>query len=284
MRYRSFLLAAALAAGSAPEAPALVGISTHSLDPAEAPRYAAAGASVVRVDLPWSYVVHHDGEHWEAYDALVAALLRQRITPLLILHWDGEGPVAGEAQTAELARFAAAAAARYPVAMFELLNEPNLQGEAWPYVAPEEYSRLAATVMPAIRAAAPQARVLGPALAGPDLAYLRRAIAAGLLDQVDAVSVHPYGIPSPEEAPAFYEQVRRLMPDERPVVVSEWGFLAPELEQADLVRRALEVNAAAGIGLTVLYRWQDAPGHAFGLTREDGSEKPAVAVLRALAR
>jgi hypothetical protein len=126
---------------------------------------------------------------------------------------------------------------------------------------------------------------MGPALGGAtlDARWLARAFAGGLLDHVDAVSVHPYAAGSPDGAPAYYDRVRALMgTQERPVVVSEIGFLAGEKEQAAQLARAIQVNATYGIGLTVLYRWADLPAHEFGLTRQDGTEKLGAAVVRAL--
>jgi hypothetical protein len=255
-----------------------VGVSVHSLDPAQVAQYAEVGARVARVDLPLSHVVHFDGEAWGPFDAFAAACWKHGITPLFILQYDGPGHVSEPAAMTEFARFAGAAATRYPGAMFELLNEPNLTAEAWPHVEPEDYARLAAVV----RASVGTAQLIGPALGGGefDEAWLSRAIRAGLLESVDAVSFHPYSAGTPDRAPAYYDRIRALMGhDERPIVVSEWGFLAPEEEQAALVRQAIEINAAYGIGLTVIYRWRDAPGHEYGLTREDGTAKPAARVL-----
>ncbi len=276
---------ALLAAAQGHVSAAAVGVSTHSLDVAEVERYASVGFRVARTDLAWSHVVWSDGEHWQGFDAFVAACLRARITPLLILQWDRADHVSEPAALAEFARFAGVAAQRYPGAIFEVLNEPNLHGEAWPYVEPEDYERVASVVGAAIRANSQRAQVIGPGLGGgsfnPD--WLARAIKSGLLAHLDALSVHPYAAGSPEGAPAYYDSIRSLMgSDERPIVVSEWGFLGSEQEQASAVARAIAINAQHGIGLTVVYRWQDAPGHPFGLTREDGTEKLGAAVVRAL--
>jgi hypothetical protein len=255
-----------------------VGVSVHSLDPAQVAQYAEVGARVARVDLALSHVVHFDGDAWGPFDTFAAACRRHGITPLFILQYDGPGHVSDPAAMTEFARFAGVAAARYPEAMFELLNEPNLTTESWPYVEPEDYARLAAVV----RASVGPAKLMGPALGGGefDAAWLSRAFRAGLLESVDAVSFHPYVAGAPDQAPAYYDRIRALMgQDERPIVVSEWGFLAPEQEQATLVRQAIEINTAYGIGLTVIYRWRDAPGHEFGLTREDGTAKPAALAL-----
>jgi hypothetical protein len=65
---------------------ALDGITVHSLDPAQTPRYAEAGFHVVRFDLGWSHIEKAPGRFdWSGYDPFVAALRSRGITPLLIL-------------------------------------------------------------------------------------------------------------------------------------------------------------------------------------------------------
>lgn len=261
-----------------------VGVSAHSLDPAQAPRYAAAGARVVRLDLPFTHVMHADREAWGPFDAVVATLQAQGITPLLIAHYDRNGAAGfrGEDDVQAYARFVGAAARRYPAALIEIGNEVNLTPadtgvEGWIYVAPETYAAAAL----AVRAAAPRARLIGPGIGGgtcaPGLEWLRRAAAAGALEALDAVSVHPYCTGAPEGLSGYLADVRAISGGV-PVVVSEWGFSAPDAEQSDLVARALRAGDAAGLPLLVLYRW--APGDAdFSLTRADGSARPALAHL-----
>jgi hypothetical protein len=64
----------------------------------------------------------------------------------------------------------------------------------------------------------------------------------------------------------------RAAGDERLFVVAEWGRLVPELE--DPVRRALEVDAAYGIGLAVVCRWQDLRATSSALCARRGQRSP----------
>lgn len=270
---------ACLLALASPVTAQTIGVSTHETTPSEVARYAEVGFKVVRFDLAYTFVNRDDGQHWEVSDAFVANLYAHGLTPLVILQWDGDKPVAESIP--EFSRFAGEVASRYPVAIFEVLNEPNMKGEAWRYVEPEDYVAVVAAVSSAVRRHS-SAKVIGPALGGVplDAAYLGATFQAGLLRYVDAVSIHPYFAAAPEDAPHGYAQVRGMMGrQEKPLVVSEWGFLTDEATQADLTRRALQVNAAHDIGLTVLYRWRDAPGHTFGFVREDGTLKPVAAVV-----
>jgi hypothetical protein len=142
-----------------------------------------------------------------------------------------------------------------------------------------------------IRRGDPEAWILGPSLGGDrfDLAYLEATFALGLLDVVDAVSVHPYGASHPEAAADFYADVRGLIAHYAPGrnvpgVVSEWGYRVEGLGaegQADFLLRALAVNRRAGIPLTIWFNWQEPinPWHSFGLLDVRGQPKPAYVAL-----
>jgi hypothetical protein len=289
----------------APSSFALTGINVHVLDPGLASSYAQAGFGVVRYDLAWSRVEKTPGRYdWSADDAFVSALRAHGITPLLVLGYGndlydgGLAPHTPEGRTA-FARFAALAARRYPGAIFEIWNEPNIPWSWKPAPDPEAYVQLVAETAAAIRRAADDTRthtpVLGLSLGGGsfDESYVVRAFRAGLLDHVDAVAIHPYAAAEPEEMPALYARIRGLMGrEERPLVVTEWGHACSLTSEAGQARRLVEflgVNARLGIDLTVLYEWQDEgddPGNPqdhYGLLRCDGSPKPAYqAVMEAL--
>jgi polysaccharide biosynthesis protein PslG len=288
------------AAAEVPAGP-LLGICVHGTDPTRVPAIAQAGFTVVRTDLIWWQVVKPGGRRdWSKYDAWVAALRAHRLIPLLILRYEHAGvpaPVLTEEDREEFAEFAAAAARRYPGALWEVWNEPNVE-RFWPHPDADTYVQMLAAVSAAIRAADPGARVLGGSVGGPtfDLPFLRTAIAAGLLDHADMVAVHPYAAARPEEAAAFYRAVAALMPRgrERGLAVSEWGYTSTrpgsEADQADKLVRALNTNLKEGIVLTVWYEWQDGgddpgdPEHGFGLLRRDGSPKPSYEALQDLRR
>jgi hypothetical protein len=287
----ALLLALATAGSPAVEVP-FVGITVHSLDVSRVPQYAAAGFRVVRTDLAWDHVELTRGAYsWYRYDPFIAALRTHGITPLLILGYgndlyDGGLSPRDAHAVAAFARFAGEAAARYPRSIWEIWNEPNVP-ESWRRAPdPEAYAVLVAAASAAIRRADPQAVILGLSMGGSqfDADYAGRAFRAGLLDSVDAVAVHPYAAAVPEEAPALYLTLRQLMGrEERPLVVSEWGHpssASSEEDQADRTVRMLRIDEAQGIGLTVLYDWQDDGTdphnyeHHFGLLRCDDTPKP----------
>jgi hypothetical protein len=95
-----------------------------------------------------------------------------------------------------------------------LWNEPNISLE-WGYrpVDPEGYTGLLRAVYPRAKAANPEVRVLGGALAPTlapvgdpegmnDLDYLQRMLDAGAGEVMDGLAVHAYGWRMPPEAPA----------------------------------------------------------------------------------
>jgi hypothetical protein len=260
----------------------------------------AAGIRWVRVDLAWSAAETAPGRYdFAIWDRLLEAFEPRGIRVLFVLDYgneiyDGGFPPATDAGRAGFAAYAGAAARHFRGrAIWEIWNEPNIP-QYWagsPDAA--AYVALARSAAAAIRREDPAAWILGPSLGGDsfDLPYLEASFALGLLDVVDAVSVHPYGASHPEAAAAFYENVRDLMNRHAPgrdipIVVSEWGYpvegLTPE-GQADYLVRALAVNRRAGIPLTIWYNWQEpiTPWHSFGLLDVRGQPKPA---YRALSR
>ena len=104
--------------------------------------------------------------------------------------------------------FAAAAAANFKGQgnLYELWNEPNGQADGSQIV--DNYMAFVQQVAPAIRAADPTAPILGPAInlnntssegvSGTN--WLTGCLQQGLLNYVDAVSLHPYANP-PNAAP-----------------------------------------------------------------------------------
>lgn len=165
--------------------------------------------------------------------------------------------------------------------LVEVWNEPNLPdfwgGEPDPdaYV---EQVRLC-------RDLAPRARMIGPSVGGGDIdwPFLERCAKVGLTRYLDVIGVHPYGVGAPEALRPFVNELRRLFPG-KPIAVTEWGFVHGP-EQADLIRRAMEVSSACGLEFLILYSYMDAPdGPAQGLYNSDGTPRPAADVIRELVR
>ena len=260
----------------------------------QAEMMAAAGVRWVRLDLAWSAAEPEVGRYdFQTWDRFVDSFEPHGIRVLFILDYgnklyeDGLPP-STESGRAAFAAFAGAAARHFRGrAAWEIWNEPNLP-QFWAGTPdPAAYVALARAAAAEIRREDRRAWILGPALGGNtfDFAYLNATFNLGLLDIVDAVSVHPYGAAYPEAAAAFYDEVRRRIalhaPDgDIPVVVSEWGYAVEGLGtdgQAEYLLRALDTNRRSDIPLTIWYNWQEpaTPWHSFGLLDVRGRPKPA---------
>ena len=260
----------------------------------QAEMMAAAGVRWVRLDLAWSAAEPEVGRYdFRTWDRFLDSFEPHGIRVLFILDYgnklyeDGLPP-STESGRAAFAAFAGAAARHFRGrAAWEIWNEPNLP-QFWAGTPdPAAYVALARAAAAEIRREDRRAWILGPALGGNtfDYAYLNATFDLGLLDIVDAVSVHPYGAAYPEAAAAFYDEIRRRIalyaPDrDIPVVVSEWGYAVDGLgteRQAEYLLRALNTNRRSGIPLTIWFNWQEpiTPWHSFGLLDVHGRPKPA---------
>ena len=270
----------------------------------QAEMMAAAGVSWVRMDLAWSAAEPEAGQYdFRTWDRFLDAFEPHGIRVLFILDYgnrlyEGGLPPSTPSGRAAFAAYAGAAARHFRGrALWEIWNEPNLP-QFWAGTPdPAAYVALARAAAAEIRREDRQARILGPALGGGtfDYTYLSATFNLGLLDIVDAVSVHPYGATNPEAATAFYDEVRRRIalraPDrDVPIVVSEWSYAVEDLgaeKQAEYLLRALNTNRKSGIPLTIWYNWQEpvTPWHSFGLLDVHGRPKPAYdALIRGIYR
>ena len=164
-------------------------------------------------------------------------------------------------------------------------------------------------------------RIIGPALAGvarggaagaptrnASLAFLRAvAKAGGVLEALDAVSVHSYTRGPPEATQPHLRTVHatlaELVPNgpKMPLLVTEWGYcttcihgphtVSEQLQAAYLIRLAIS-NALVGVELSVWYCLTDGPpapspaappSNSYGLLRYKGQPKPARVAAAALA-
>lgn len=268
----------------------------------QAAAIAAAGIQWVRLDLAWSAAETEPGRYdFELWERFVAAFEPFGIRALLILDYGNElyedgFPPSTDTGRAAFASFAGAAARHFRGRVtWEIWNEPNVPRYWAGSPDPAAYVALARAVASEIHRHDPGAWIFGPSLGGDrfDLAYLEATFELGLLDVVDAVSVHPYGATHPEAAEAFYDEVRRRIAHHAPgrpvpVVVTEWGYPVEGLGaegQADYLVRALAVNRKAGIPLTIWFNWQEpiTPWHSFGLLDVRGQPKPAYIALANLS-
>jgi hypothetical protein len=285
---------------------------------------AAAGIKIVRMDLGWAGIERRRGEYdWSAYDELTANLERRGLRALYILDYSNplyeaevvtRDPVTGREQrdtaspqkpesVAAFARWAAAAAAHFRGrgVIWEIWNEPNIT--FWkPKPDVRQYTELTLATCKAVRAADPNALIIGPATSEIPQKFLDEFFASGVLPYLDGVSVHPYRSysKSPETADSEYAKLRELIarhapPTKRdlPILSGEWGYASHAkgvtLEtQAAFAARQQLANLLAGVPLSIWYDWKnDGPDpaereHNFGLVNADLSPKPAYVAISTL--
>lgn len=288
---------------------------------------AAAGFKFVRMDFTWAAIERKRGEYdWSGYDELTANLEKRGIRALYILDYSNRlyeeevtssNPIGGKPHkttaspqrpesVAAFARWAGAAAKRYQGRniIWEIWNEPNIQ--FWqPKPDVQQYIALALATCKAIRETDPQATVVAPATSGFPWAFLETFLKSGVLEHLDAVSVHPYReySKSPETAAGDYAKMRQLIDRyasaERkgkiPILSGEWGYSSRttgvSLEtQADFAVRQQLSNLLNGIPLSIWYDWKndgDDPKeneHNFGTVMPDLKPKPAYFAIQTLTR
>ena len=310
--------------------PQAFGVNIHYADkyPVETTTFIkAAGFGWIRQDIYWDKVEKVKGTYdFSSYDALMKAAEDAGLHVLFILDYanpnydKGLSPASTEARAA-FARFAAAAAVHFlgkPVA-WEIWNEPNLDVFWKPRPDVEQYIAMADSVTAAIRAATPDAIVIGPAINGPlardkgwqaTKVYLEQVLTSKAAHAWNAITVHPYrsATDTPETAAAQLEEVRAMMraagidPANTPLIASEWGYSTwlrgvADPVQAAYAARTLLLGTIQKMPFSIWYDWQDdglTPldrENRFGLihsgTLEDRTEeeiaKPAFRAVEALS-
>jgi len=287
---------------------------------------AAAGFKVVRMDFTWSAIERKKGEYdWSAYDELTANLEKHGLRPMYIFDYSNRlyedevispNPVFGKLQrdvaspqhpgsVDAFARWAATAANRYRGrrVLWEIWNEPNI-GFWKPRPDVRQYAELVRATCKAVRQADPHATIVAPASSGIPLDFLEKLFAAGVLADLDAVSVHPYRAyhRPPETAAEDYLKLRQLIdryapPGKKrtPILSGEWGYashtrgVSKETQAAYLARQQL-ANLLNGVPLSIWYDWKDdgldpnEHEHNFGTVGHDLSPKPAYRAAQTLTR
>jgi polysaccharide biosynthesis protein PslG len=288
---------------------------------------AAAGFKVVRMDFSWAGTERQEGQYdFAEYDALTADLERRGLRPYYILDYSNpvfeepitsRDPVHGQERrdiaspqhrgsVMAFARWAAAAAEHFKGrnVIWEIWNEPNI-GFWKPKPDVAQYVALAQATCRAIRIVDPQAIIVAPATSEFPWPFLEDCFKAGLLDQIDAVSVHPYRDyrQGPETAAADYQRLRGLIAryastDARkqlPILSGEWGYASHargvSLEtQGSFIARQQLANLLAGIPVSIWYDWKNDGANPaereenFGTVTADLKPKPAYLAVQILTR
>jgi len=289
---------------------------------------AAAGFKFIRMDFGWEGIERKKGEYdWSAYEELTANLEKRGLRAVYILDYshplyeagvssrNALNPAQDQRGTASpqhpesiaaYARWAAAAAKHFHGrhVIWEIWNEPN--GFFWkPKPDVQQYTALALAAAKAIREAEPDATIVGPALSGFEWPYFEAFLKSGVLEYLDAVSVHPYRSPRtpPETAAVDYQKLRGLIeryaPDaakkKMPILSGEWGYSSaagevPLETQGDFAARQQLSNLLNGVPLSIWYDWKndgaDPKDHEqnFGTVTDNLQPKPAYLALQTLAR
>jgi hypothetical protein len=255
--------------------PDAVGVNIHftTPQPGEFEMLVAAGFKVIRTDIIWDQCEKtrgaYDFSHLDGLFALYEKHHLRAMAPLLCtnpLYDQNLSPHTDEG-VAAFAKFAIAAVEHFQGrgVIWEIYNEPN--NVFWrPQPDVNAYIKLALATAKAIKAAAPDELVVGPALSGTDGAWLEPCYKAGLLDYFGAVSVHPYGNDPPEGREVHYRGVRALIDRYQPrgkfvpILSGEWGYTATQVSpetQGKLLARQWLFNLSMRIPLSIWYDWRD---------------------------
>jgi len=312
-----------------PVLPAGVGVNIHFVTghARDLDLIAAAGFKFVRMDFGWAGIERKQGAYdWSGYDELTANLERRGLRAMYILDYSNplyeetvitRNPVFGGEQedtaspqhpdsVAAFARWAAAAARHFKGRhiIWEIWNEPNIT--FWkPKPDVKQYTRLALATCKAMRQVDPQATIVGPATSEVPFRFLEEFFASGVLEYLDAVSVHPYRNYSkpPETAAEDYQRLRELVAryaptspkQTMPILSGEWGYASHtkgvSLEtQAAFIARQQLANLLCGVPLSIWYDWKNdgtdpnEREHNFGTVTPDLEPKPAYKAVQTLTR
>jgi len=277
---------------------------------ADLDRVVDLGARWLRLDAAWSDVeTAPDSDDWSGLDRVVRAASARDMSIVLVVGTTAEwarppgaeesfGPTT-DSQRAGFAKFAATLAERYKgqVAAYEIWNEPNLPGSWSPQPDAAEYLKLLRVAYATIHRVDNTAIVMSGGTGDGDegidtISWYQTLYAGGLHAVSDAVAVHPYAdAPDPDSGQmAAAHQVRTLMGAHGDRVKQLWGtetgaptggtFSVDERIQSRLLRQLYSLwSAIHGVGPLFYYTLDDFGGgdreDHFGLTRVDGSLKPA---------
>ena len=288
---------------------------------------AAAGFRYVRMDFGWAGVERQKEQYdWTAYDELTTHLEKRGLRAIYILDYSNplyeetvasSNPQTGKEQrdvaspqhpesVAAFAKWAAEAAKHYRgrAILWEIWNEPNIS--FWkPKPDVQQYLTLALATCKAIREAVPEAAIMGPASSEMPWPFLEAFLSSGVLEYLDAVSVHPYRNyrKAPETAAEEYQKLRGLIeryaPNEAkkriPIVSGEWGYAShvkgvTEATQAAYAVRQQLSNLLEGVPISIWYDWKnDGPDpnereDNFGTVTQDLKPKPAYIAIQTMVR
>jgi hypothetical protein len=198
--------------------PLSVGFETldrQHFDPVKTyPHMAQLGAKWARCQTGWARTEQEKGKYDFAWlDSVVDSLLKIGVQPWFNLGYGnplytpkadatavGYVPVFTEPERTAWLNYTRAIAKRYAerVKCWEIWNEPNISG-FWKPEKPNatEYVKLVQMTAPVIRELVPNSKIIGGVFAGVPHSFIKECMEAGLGEQIDKLSYHPYR-PLPE--------------------------------------------------------------------------------------
>lgn len=282
-----------------------IGVSINkNATPSDIQAIADAGFKWVRLDIFWSDVEKTKGVYdFDAtnYDEINEALKEHDLKPYYILNYgnnlyEDERSVTTKRGRQAFANYAEAVVKRYggQGGIWEIWNEPNTKMFWSEQPSETDYARLVKVVAPVIRQSDSDSTIVAPALAGVSeeaLAWLRKVVDRGLLDYVDAVSVHPYQRENPETVIGRYQELREVVGKDTPIISGEWGYSTTEVnekQQAEYLARMFLTNSLSDIPVSVWYDWkndgqtQSNREHNFGLVSYHSTPKLSYLAMQTL--
>jgi len=276
------------------------GVNIHFTgEPKDLDLIAEAGFKFVRMDFSWSGIERQKGAYdfeKTGYDALTTGCSKRGIRILYILDYsnrlyESDHSVRTEAGRAAFAAFAQATAKRYAgkSILWEIWNEPNIKQFWNPQPGIDDYYKLVEAAAPRIKQADPTGLVVAPATSTIPFDWLESCFKKGLLNHIDALTIHPYRPKNPETVIKDYVKLRDLItryaPQGKsiPIISGEWGYsnvnwdnsrLSDE-KQGQYLSRMFLINLYQNVPISIWYDWKnDGPDpnereHNFGtITRE----------------
>ncbi|MEE6133330.1 cellulase family glycosylhydrolase [Priestia sp. GS2] len=259
-----------------------VGIAFHFTGkPIDISMMKEAGIKVARTDLLWSEVEKKKGKYkYKQYDELTQGLIESGIKPYYILNYSNRiyeenfSIVTGQGQKA-FVNYVDNVTYRYKNKgiIWEIWNEPNnlKYWDTRPNY--DDYALLVEKTSKVIRKNDPSGIVVAPALAGLNdnsLKWLEEVLKRGILDNIDAISVHPYRSYLPETVIQDYKQLRELLTKygkkDLPIITGEWGYPSEvqwdgiklsQKQQAQYLVRTYLINTYQKIPISIWYDWKN---------------------------
>lgn len=259
-----------------------------------------AGFKIVRMDFFWNKCETQKGIYdFSEYDKLYANLKSRGLKPIFELDfgnslygelWSIKKPTTRRA----FANFAAKAVEHFKNEdiIWEIWNEPNISKFWYPKPNAIEYTLLAKETSTAIRKKNPNTVIVGPALSEIKYNYLEDCMKNGLLNYIDAITVHPYRPTGPETLEQDIIRLKALIGKYNKtnkniqILSGEWGYPSKTFDcseslQAKYLTRMFLYNAYLGIPVSIWYDWQDDgvgsnnAEHNFGLIYFNRTPKPS---------